>query len=293
MPKPARLLPGSRPARRGRRPSAPRGRWLAGAACILAFGAALSGAARAQEEEPPGAEAPAPRGALADSVQFGAFLGQVVSASTGKPLEGAVVTLLGSGYGAITDSAGNFRVPRAPAGADTVEVRYIGFEESQVPLEIRPRRTTRVVLLLSPTVVRIADLEVEIERERIPGKMQGFWERRERGFGYFFSPEEIEDRRPLRRPSDLLREVPGLRVERERFGQAPVYLSRRGRSCEPPVYLDGMYMANMRPDDIAPEELGAVEVYRGPSETPPEFMRLGEQCGAIVIWTPVGGTFPR
>lgn len=293
MPKPHPFSPSLPGLRRGRW-GTPRPRRGAILAVVLLLGALLPAAIRAQEEEP---RERVPAGdtlpTAADSLRLGTFVGQVVSATTGKPLEGAVVTLVRSGYGAITDSAGNFRVPRAPAGSDTVEVRYIGFEESQVPLLIRPNRTTRVVLLLSPTVVRIADLEVEIERERIPGKMQGFEERKRRGFGFFFAPEDIEKRQPLRRPSDLLREVPGLRVERERFGQAPVYVSRRGRACEPPVYLDGVYMAGMRPDDLAPEELGAVEVYKGPSETPPEFMRLGEQCGAIVIWTPVGGAFPR
>jgi hypothetical protein len=31
--------------------------------------------------------------------------------------------------------------------------------------------------------------------------------------------------------------------------------------------------------------LEAIEVYLGPSETPPQYSRGGANCGAILIWT--------
>lgn len=234
------------------------------------------------------ADAGAQERAVPDSSRTATFVGQVVSATTGKPIDGAVVSLRGSGFGAITDTLGRFRIPDAPAGPDTVEVRFIGYEPSDVALELEPARTTHVVLLLSRTVVRVADLRVEIPADR-RGKMADFDWRRRAGHGYFISPEEIEKRKPLRLTSDLLRGVPGLHVGRYEHGRQEVLIDR-GKLCRPAIYLDGAYMPAFQIDDIAPEELGAIEVYRGPSEIPGEFMRLrGDDCGVIAVWTPEGG----
>lgn len=234
------------------------------------------------------AEARAQQGAAAgDSVATANLVGQVVSATTGKPIDGAVVSLKGSGFGAITDTLGAFRMPDVPAGPDTIEVRFIGYEPSSVELELEPERTTHVVLLLSQTVVRVADLRVEVQRDR-RGKLADFEWRQRAGHGYFIGPEEIEKRKPFRLTSDLLRGVPGLRVGPYRHGRQEVLIDR-GKRCRPAIYLDGVHMPAFEIDDVAPEELGAVEIFRGPSEIPGEFMRLHDDCGVIAIWTPEGG----
>ncbi len=221
------------------------------------------------------------------------LVGQVVSATTGRPVDGAVVTLLGSGYGAITDSAGNFRVPQTWAGQDTIEVRFIGYEASRTPVELAADETTRITLLLSQTVVRVADLVVEVRQTRKSRKLQGFVERMQKGFGTFFTPRDILNRQP-RLPSDLLRGLPGVRVGRMEHGKQPVYFTSGAGTrydCPPAIYLDGVYQAGMDLDDIPAEDLGAVEIYRRSTETPMEFMRTSSTCGAIVIWTPDGPDF--
>lgn len=218
------------------------------------------------------------------------LVGQVVSATTGRPVDGAVVSMIGSGFGALTDSTGAFRIPQTYAGRDTIEVRYIGYEPSRTPIELAPEQTNRVTLLLSPTVVRVADLTVEVRRSRRSAKLRGFIERREKGFGIFFTPRDILTRNP-RLPSDLLRGIPGVTVGRIEHGKAPVHMGRGARGCRPAIYLDGVYQSGLDVDDIPPEDLGAVEVYRGATDTPPEFMRLGSTCGAVVIWTPSGPDF--
>lgn len=253
----------------------------AAVACLALF--ALATPAAAQEERPQEPEPERP-----DTTTFvpATLVGQVLSSTTAEPVEGAVVTLVRTGYGAISDSLGNFRIPRTAAGVDSVEVRLIGYEPSKTEIRLEPNVTTRVVLLLSRTVVRVADITVEIDRARGGGRLAGFWHRQRLGAGYFLTPEEVEARRPFRYPSDLLRLVPGLQVGRRAFGQAPVLIGR-GRGCEPSLFLNGQYMGSMRVDEIDHSEVGAVEVYRGPSETPGEFiMGRGADCGAIVIWSP-------
>jgi len=238
---------------------------LLGVACVAPAGA------RAQERETP------PPAALN---------GQVVNATTGLPVAGAVVNLLVSRYGAITDSTGNFRIPQTWSGSDTIEVRFIGYEPSRTPIDLAPNETSRVTLLLSQTAVRVADLVVEIRQTRRSRNLEGFLERMEKGFGEFFTPRDIVLRNP-RLPSDLLRGIPGVTVGRIQHGKAPVYIGTGSRlGCAPAVYLDGVYQAGMDLDDIPAEELGAVEGYKGITDTPMEFMRSASTCGAIVIWTP-------
>ena len=219
------------------------------------------------------------------------LVGQVVNASTGLPIEGAVVSLVGSGYGAITDTLGNFRVPQTWAGADTIEVRYIGFEPSKTPVELEANEVSRITLLLSQTVVRVADLVVEVRQTRRSRNLMGFVERMERGFGDFYTPRDILMRNP-RLPSDLFRGVPGVQVGRIQHGKAQVTIGRGSRlGCPPAVYLDGVYQAGMDVDDIPAEDLGAVELYKSMTDTPMEFMRSSSTCGAIVIWTPATADF--
>lgn len=219
------------------------------------------------------------------------LVGQVVSASTGLPVEGAVVNLLRSGFGALTDEEGNFRIPQTWAGRDSLEVRFIGYEPSGLGIELVPNETTRVTLLLSQTVVRVAELVVEVRQTRRARNLAGFVERMERGFGKFYTPRSIINRNP-RLPSDLLRGEPGVSVGRIEYGRAEIFLGRGADlNCPPALYLDGMYQAGMQFDDLPKEDLGAVEVYTRDVETPMEFMRTNSTCGAIVVWTPSGPGF--
>lgn len=265
-------------------------RWGRALAAALAVGVLAAPALEGQEPEPE--DGPPDRRAASDTAPAltATLVGQVVSASDGRPVDGAVVNLLGSGFGALTDSAGNFRIPRTAAGTDTVEVRFIGYEPGRAEVELAPDATTRVVLLLSPTVVRVADLQVEVRRSEAPGKLRRFWQRRQMGFGVFITPEQIERRQP-RNPSDLLRGISGVSVGAVHLGKAPVRMTRGVGNCQPTVFLDGIVMAGMEVDDLPAEDIWAVEVYRGASELPVELGGAG-RCGAVVIWTPVGGTDP-
>lgn len=249
------------------------------AALTLVAGAVLAGtpgSTLAQEEE---------------ERETAELLGQVVSASTGLPIEGARVILMGSGYGAITDAEGNFRIPRTWAGRDSVEVRFIGYEAGYTIIDLAPEQTTRVTLTLSSTVIRIADLTVEVRQTRRARNLAGFVERMDKGFGTFFTPRDIINRNP-RLPSDLVRGLPNVSVGRIEYGRAEIFLGDGARlGCPPALYLDGMYQAGMQFDDLPKEDLGAVEVYRRDIETPMEFMRTGSTCGAIVVWTPSGPGF--
>lgn len=243
---------------------------------LVALGAALPSPAASQEE---GATPP-------DSLAT--LSGRVVSAMTGGPLEGARVVLTSSGRGTFTDSTGHFAVRDVPAGRDTVEVGLIGFAHEQVVLNLQPGAVTSVTLLLSETVLKVEDIRVEVTRPRERGKLAGFYDRMRAGFGSFVTPEEIEAR-DAQHPSDYLRGVMGVHVGPYRMGRARVTIVRTGNQCAPTYWVDGVRSPATEIDDLNREDVLAIEVYRGASETPARFGLGGAACGTIVVWTREGG----
>ena len=249
---------------------------------LLALAVSLGMSFRAAAQEPEPEEPVTPEPTALDTAQL---IGQVVSAIDGRTIGGAVVSLLRSGMGAISDSSGNFRIPMTIAGIDTLEVRFVGYESGTVELYLEPDKITRVVLLLSPTSVRVADLNVEIERSETPALYAGFYRRKARGTGQFITPEQIERRKP-RYTSDMLRSVRGLAIGASRGGRAQVTVTRELIPCEPVIFIDGLYVADFDVDDILGSDLGAIEVYLGPSQVPAQYANLAPgSCGAILVWT--------
>jgi len=209
---------------------------------------------------------------------------------TGGPLGGARVVLKTSGYGSITDSAGDFRIRHAPAGfVDTLQVELIGYADQSIPLKLQAGATTRAVLSLSPTVLRLEDLHVEVRRSSLRDPLTEFHRHERTGMGYFVTPEMIEQQNPEQTP-DILRRVPGVTVGAQVNGRSEVHVVHSNLNCYPTLYLDGALWPRHYLDELDPAQVLAMEVYRGTSEIPPRFMGFGRpDCGVIVVWTRQGG----
>ena len=104
--------------------------------------------------------------------------------------------------------------------------------------------------------------------------------------GYYMGPERLGQMNP---PfvTDLLRQVPGLRVMRSLYGDIITSTRQTGNGCVQ-YYLDDTPYAEMAPGDInnfvTGKEVMAVEVYQG-GLVPPEYSRSGASCITIVLWT--------
>lgn len=217
------------------------------------------------------------------------FTGTVASSQTGKPISGARVSIPEIQYGAITDEEGNFTIQELPPGLYDVRVHYLGYSTNQRPIRLQPGRVTNATFLLERDVLEVADLKVEVKQTNRVDPMADFKRRMERGFGDFITREEIEKRNP-QHTSDLLRTVPGVDVGPVQYGQADVRMRRAGRECQPVVFLDGVLTRNYNIDQLQPQSIQAIEVYRRSSETPPQFTLSSSGCGVLVIHTRVGGT---
>jgi hypothetical protein len=203
--------------------------------------------------------------------------GIVTAAHDGSPLAGAVVRELTTGQEVRTDANGRFRLSALPAGPQTVEVRYPGFEPVVLDVTLQGDE-----LFTIPTGV-LSLLE----------EVTGFQRRRAKGRGEFVDREQL-DGRHARQLSDVLRQVAGVRVE-SRVGEGPgagrfrIRMIRAPENCHPIAFLDGAFLGSTALFDvdgvISVDALHQLEVYRGLGEVPAEFALPGAQCGVLVMWT--------
>lgn len=211
-----------------------------------------------------------------------------------KALE-EVEVLLGDTLKDATDRKGRFAFDPVAPGVHDVLVRKIGF----VPIRFRLAVTAGDVWDGTITMERAAQAlpaVVVIESGKVmknfrPTWLDGFLDRRRMGLGAFFDRVDIEASH-VRRLSHLLARVPGIMV-REGVGFDQLSSSRcdagvvRSKSV---LWVDGLKTETtytgrfMILSEFQPEQLWAVEVYRGRGSVPARFDDP-QACLTILLWT--------
>jgi hypothetical protein len=117
--------------------------------------------------------------------ELGALTGTVITTND-RPVASAQVRVIGSETIVLTDDEGQFRLTRLPPGAQTLEVRMLGYSRALVAIDIEPglTRTVQVTLVTQP--IALQPVEVTEVSAMSPG-LRGFHERRERGGGHYFT----------------------------------------------------------------------------------------------------------
>ena len=250
-------------------------------AALALTSAAVPSSAVAQEEA---VQEEAAQGAPAVADSTAALSGEVLSALTGEPMIGAHVFLRRARRGAVTDSAGEFRIESLPAGRDTIAVWYAAVEPQFTELDLVPDRLTSAVFLVSERMFEVADITVEVRA--FSARRQRLERRKRFGNGVYITRQMIEEAKPVLM-TDMLRGIPRVEVEAYRFATEPVEvrIGYGATACIPMYFLDGTEAKNFTLDEVRPIEVEELEIYRGASETPPEFRKMGNTCGAIVVWT--------
>ncbi len=213
-----------------------------------------------------------------------------VTATNGQPLEGAQILLLGTQLGGRADQNGNFRLGGLPGGTQSIEVRQIGYAPRRYAVDLSPDKVSKIDAVLEERAVVLEAVEVAAKKgSGIPG----FDQRKKSGFGTYISRDDIEKRGAIR-TTDLFRTIPGVQVLWNGSGYT-VQMSRSSSGyCPVQYYIDGSPFLSTGGDDmdqiVQPQDIQAIEVYKGPTETPAEFQGGGSAaCGTIVIWTRRGG----
>jgi hypothetical protein len=249
----------------------------AAAACVLAL--AAHAWAQAQDTT---AHAPTPTSGIS---------GTVVSAQTGEPLLGVQVLIKGTRRWSITNQDGIFRVTGVKPGPQVIEFRHPNRAPVVYNLTLEPDKVTELAVKIDTRTVALPEVVIEGKETQPAAKMQDFFSRKAAGHGgYFITRKEIEERQP-RVLSDMMRRVPGLRVDCD-FGSCQVSTFTEARrimgGCPIQYFLDGVPFSG-DVDELTPDQVEGIEIYRGSSSVPPQFNTGSSMCGVIAVWSRVPG----
>ena len=227
-------------------------------------------------------------------------LSGVITNLNGFPVPRAEVFIAGIDMKATTNADGIYEFFSAPIGRIKIVARRLGYEPTEERVTLEEGRHKQVDFELK-AIPELLD-SVMVREAGGNGRMSDFWARRMTGVGAFITRADIERRRP-QQPSDLLRTVTGVKVTmgESGFDRATIsmgrntVLSRSGRTagptlaadCKVSYYVDGSSVpgGTFHMDDMSSLLLEAIEVYRGPAETPAKLRQRDSACGVIMIWT--------
>jgi hypothetical protein len=211
--------------------------------------------------------------------------GRVLSV-TGEPVAGARVQLEGTTRIMNTPADGSFELDSLPSGTQVVIARRIGYNPVEQVVELSSGSADSVTLRFEQAVSVLPT--VTTEAQRTSGlQAVGFTTREKMGTGFFLDEQQI-DRRQADRFTDLMRAVPGFRVQTSGFDTYVYDVRQTGTNCVNYV-VDGTPWVSMSPGDVnsflLPQNVGAMEVYHA-GQTPAEFIQpTASGCATVVIWT--------
>jgi len=210
--------------------------------------------------------------------------GRVLNAS-GHPLPGARVQLEGTTRAAQTRATGEFVLDSLPPGTQTVSVRLLGYAPVEEAVDLVSREPRTVTIRMSDFVPVLETVRVTASRERAMDAV-GYSHRKRSGMGTYLEGNQINPN--SRYLSDVVRQVPGIRVQAAADGRQMITSTRSANGCVQ-IWIDGTMWQQLEPGDVddfvKPHELAAIEVY-SPSSTPAEFSGVrGGSCTTIIGWT--------
>jgi Carboxypeptidase regulatory-like domain/TonB-dependent Receptor Plug Domain len=230
-----------------------------------------------------------------------AVLGELLDNESGQPVATAQVVLadsMGNVVGrALSDSAGRFFIA-VDLGTYSLVVNRLSYEPEHVTdIEITNTSIMALRIRLSPDAVEIPGLLVQGER-RVPSLgANGFYDRKQRGFGHFIEVKRLRRLQAIR-PSELVRNLPGVVTRNgEVRSTRGVFRPDGQENCVLQVVVDGVYRGANLDDILTVEEIEAIEVYTGFSNVPPKWQGLAglgylditggttPTCGVVLVWT--------
>src|SRR5690554_2879340 len=178
-----------------------------------------------------------------------ATLHVLVVAEDGRPLAGAQVAV--AGHGGVTDAEGRARIAGIEPGEHAVEVRRLGFEAARVSRKFAPGAAATLRVVLGEQPLALGEVEVEAERTDDWATRGGFYARRARGAGAFFTGDELRAK-AVRTLSEALVGVRGVYVAPN--GSQRTIVSNRGGAagdaCPLVVFVDGVATGITDIDDV-------------------------------------------
>lgn len=92
--------------------------------------------------------------------QTGAIQGQVLDASSRRPLANAQVLIAGTGIGQLANASGRFELAGVPAGEHTVRTTLIGYGEAEQAVTVAAGQTATIEIEMSSTAIALNEIVV-------------------------------------------------------------------------------------------------------------------------------------
>lgn len=222
--------------------------------------------------------------------------GRVIAETTEEPIAGATVVLMDLDgrriQQRVTDENGRFSFFVRRTAAVQLRTTHAGFAETTTPrLHFDEFDVFAIEIRMDPAAALLAPLEVTARSSVRSRMLDGFEHRRTATPGVFFTQEDVEKRKPGY-VTDLLATVPGVRLLSSGGGARRTVVMGRAAGnpdCPAQVYVDGLLMnrdSEFAIDDVvSPQAVHGIEVYRGISTVPADFLSSAATCGVVVIWT--------
>ncbi len=208
------------------------------------------------------------------------ILGQVVARDSHQPIGRAQVTVSDAKLTQTTDSSGRFTFTGLAPGAHTLEIRAVGYASATWPVSLASRQVLTYEFELTLLAFQLPEVVI---KEKGLRRFAGFERRRQTGIGYFLTREQIERRDPATLVDVLVmvRGVQQVCLSNDCIAK----MVRSPPGCYPQYFVDGRESTSYFARNTPPHDIEGVEIYRGSSETPGEFLGGNSGCGVIAIWT--------
>jgi hypothetical protein len=239
----------------------------------------------------------------------GHVAGQILDARTGEPVVGAFVSMLTSEgrFRRITgtDSVGRFAFDEVIPGRFRLNAGRIGYYNAQGGhIDLAHNDSVTVDIRLSASGVLLQAVTV-VARSQPRGNpmLRGFYERMDRGTGYYLNRDAVEARNASM-VTDLLVMAPGVRLGPLTEAGRQIIMGRAIRGaggCPVQFFVDNIHVnrntaaelgrpgaSPLQPsidDFVQPSAIEGIEVYAGLSSLPAEFVTNESRCGTVVVWT--------
>lgn len=182
----------------------------------------------------------------------------------------------------LLDREGRFELRGLPSGRHRLIARALGFDSATADVQVGTTPAPPVTIVMSPLPQQLPELAVEEENRIRNSHLAGFERRLATGRGFYITREDI-DRERAGNLQGLLLRVPGVRLDC-RGRSCVLTLARTTQPCQPQYFLDGAPTDPLMVGSSLHHVYG-VEIYRRPSETPPEFIPADAPCGVVAVWT--------
>jgi outer membrane receptor protein involved in Fe transport len=228
-----------------------------------------------------------PERTLQDS---GMIVGTVSDTRTGEPIDGAVVTVAGTGLLAATNGSGNYILPKVPVGIQRLTARFIGYAASSMEVTVHATEQVTANFSLARSVQSLDELVTVT-----PGGMQTQLKAVPTAIS-IVSSEQIQAQRPLTFNEVFRQLVPSAVGFHSPIQPASTAFSLRGASTlsttgQVKILVDGIEAANAGITPIDPESIERVEVIRGPQAA--TVFGPNAASGVVQVFTKRGGTTPE